>query len=96
MKNSLAENMRRFGTKNLNESQTNNYMFWQNLKTIAHAATEMLKMNQDQIDTMIANGHAWAVDHVSSSADDMEEVYHFIEANLSDNKEPGIGDLNRM
>lgn len=61
-----------------------NYMFWQNLKTIHHAAGELLEMNQQQIDDMCANGHAWAVDHVASSADDIEEVYHFFEANLED------------
>jgi hypothetical protein len=59
-----------------------NYMFWQNLKTIAHAATELLEMNQQQIDEMCANGHAWAVDHIASSADDIEEVYHFFESSI--------------
>ena len=61
-----------------------NYMFWQNLKTIHHASGELLEMNQQQIDDMCANGHAWAVDHISSSADDIEEVYHFFEANIND------------
>jgi hypothetical protein len=61
-----------------------NYMFWQNLKTIHHASGELLEMNQQQIDEMCANGHAWAVDHISSSADDVEEVYHFFESNIDD------------
>ena len=61
-----------------------NYMFWQNLKTIHHASGELLEMNQQQIDEMCANGHAWAVDHISSSADDIEEVYHFFEGNLNE------------
>ena len=61
-----------------------NYMFWQNLKTIHHATGELLEMNQQQIDELCANGHAWAVDHISSSADDVEEVYHFFEANIED------------
>ena len=64
--------------------ESNNYMFWQNLKTIHHASGELLEMNQQEIDSMIANGHAWAVDHISTSADDIEEVYHFMEANLED------------
>lgn len=64
--------------------ESKNYMFWQNLKTIHHAAGELLKMNQEQIDSMAANGHAWAVDHISTSSDDIEEVYHFFEANLED------------
>ena len=61
-----------------------NYMFWQNLKTIHHATCELLEMNKEQVDEMCANGHAWAVDHVASSADDIEEVYHFFESNIED------------
>jgi len=69
-----------------------NYMFWQNLKTIHHAAGELLEMNQQQIDEMCANGHAWAVDHVASSADDIEEVYHFFEANIEDESQDYDGE----
>ncbi len=61
-----------------------NYMFWQNLKTINHASGELLEMNHEQIDDMCANGHAWAVDHISSSADDIEEVYHFFESSVNE------------
>lgn len=64
--------------------ESNNYMFWQNLKTIHHASGELLEMSQEEVDEMVANGHAWAVDHISTSADDIEEVYHFMEANLED------------
>ena len=65
-----------------NMGESNNYMFWQNLKTVNHASGKLLTMNQDKIDEMVANGHAWAVDHISTSADDIEEVYHFMEANV--------------
>ena len=66
-------------SEKIGESQ--NYMFWQNLKTIHHASGELLKMNKQQIDEMCANGHAWAVDHIATSSDDIEEVYHFFEFN---------------
>ena len=69
---------------NENMGESNNYMFWQNLKTIHHASGELLGMSQDEVDAMIANGHAWAVDHIATSSDDIEEVYHFMEANLED------------
>ena len=65
-----------------NMGESNNYMFWQNLKTLHHASGKLLNMDQDKIDEMVANGHAWAVDHISTSADDIEEVYHFMEANV--------------
>jgi hypothetical protein len=61
-----------------NEHENANYMFFQNLKTIHHAISEMLNMDPSQVDSMLSNGHAWAVDHISTSADDVEEVYHFL------------------
>lgn len=70
---------------NINEDSdgSNNYMFWQNLKTMKHSIDELLTMNQVEVDKMLANGHAWAVDHIATSSDDIEEVYHFIEANCT-------------
>ena len=62
-----------------------NYMFFQNLKTIHHAVSELLEMDATKVDQLLSNGHAWAVDHVSSSADDIEEVYHFLESHCSNN-----------
>ncbi len=62
--------------------QEENYMFFQNLKTMHHAISELLEMDSAAIDKLLASGHGWAVDHIASSADDVEEVYHFIESNL--------------
>jgi len=61
-----------------NDARTQNYMFFQNLKTIHHAVGELLKMDPTRVDSMLSDGHAWAVDHISTSADDVEEVYHFL------------------
>lgn len=60
------------------EHENENYMFFQNLKTIHHAIGELLNMDPQKVDSMLSNGHAWAVDHISTSADDVEEVYHFL------------------
>jgi len=59
-----------------------NYMFFQNLRTIQTAVEELLSMDPAQIDAMLSDGHAWAVDHITTSADDVEEVYHFISSNM--------------
>jgi hypothetical protein len=61
--------------------ENTNYMFFQNLKTIHHAIGELLNMDPSKIDSLLSNGHAWAVDHISTSADDVEEVYHFLTTN---------------
>ena len=66
------------GEINEGEHESNNYMFWSSLKTIQHASKELLEMDNNNVDALIADGHAWAVDHISTSADDMEEVYHFL------------------
>jgi hypothetical protein len=71
--------------KHINEMRedSNNYMFWQNLKTIVHAANELLNMDCDKVDALLSDGHGWALDHIATSADDVEEVYHFVESSLN-------------
>lgn len=64
------------------DKESQNYMFFQNLETIQHAVSELLTMDQSQVDTLLSNGHAWAVDHITTSADDIEEVYHFLTTNM--------------
>jgi len=64
------------------DKESNNYMFFQNLKTIQHAVSELLEMDPMQVDKLLSDGHAWAVDHITTSADDVEEVYHFITSNF--------------
>ena len=68
-------------TKALTEGddRIHNYMFFQNLKTIHQATSEMLQMNPEYTDEVLSNGHQWAVDHIATSADDVEEVYKFLQ-----------------
>jgi hypothetical protein len=72
---------------NENLEESNNYMFWQNLKTMVHAASELLNMDYNQVDALLSDGHGWALDHIATSADDVEEVYHFVEGRLNDTHE---------
>lgn len=60
------------------DENSNNYMFWQNLKTIYHAVSEMKGMDFETVDNMLSDGHGWALDHIATSKDDVEEVYHFL------------------
>ena len=67
------------------KKESQNYMFFQNLETIRNAVEDLLSMDQSQIDAMLSDGHAWAVDHITTSADDIEEVYHFLTNNSDSN-----------
>lgn len=72
-----------------NEEHSNNYMFWQNLQTIKEAVDGILEMDREEVDEMLSNGHGWAIDHISTSADDVEEVYHFLEGNEEEKEYEG-------
>jgi hypothetical protein len=54
------------------------YMFFSNLKAIKEKADKLLQMDPKKLDKMIEDGHDWASDHISSSRDDIEEVYNWI------------------
>ena len=62
------------------KEEKDNYMFFQNLKTIKQAVEEMLVMDPNMVDTILSNGHDWANDHISTSKDDVEEVHNFLKS----------------
>lgn len=79
----LGDIMKEFDDSN--EGYEPNYMVIQNLKQIVRNATEMLNMDEERL-LEIMNHHPWAVDHLSTSKDDIEEVCNFLKENItSDN-----------
>ena len=85
----------------LNEvGDSKNYMYWQNLKTIAHAATELSNMDKTKVDGTIENGHAWVNDLISKASESLEEVYHFFtdnpQTNLKSDEKDTILDKNKL
>ena len=68
------------------DGDSQNYMFFGNLKTIKRLVDEMLEMDEVEVDNILTNGHNWAVDHIATSKDDVEEVFNFL-ANFSDEHE---------
>lgn len=64
-----------------------NYMFFGNLKTIKRLVDEMLEMDEAQVDSMLTNGHNWALDHIATSKDDVEEVFNFLAGHADEHEE---------
>jgi hypothetical protein len=56
------------------------YMFFQNIKQIKRQCEEMLSMDKNKVDEVLKSGHDWAADHISTSKDDVEEVYNFLKS----------------
>ena len=65
------------------DRKTENYVFFASLKIILHASSELLEMDYDMVDSILSDGHGWALDHIATAADDMEEVYHFLANELN-------------
>jgi hypothetical protein len=78
--------LKRLSNSKMNESTVNeevgNYMFFQNLKQIKENVERILALNENEVDTILSDGHAWAIDHVTTSKDDMEEVTNFLIHNI--------------
>ena len=68
-------------------AETQNYMFFGNLKTIKRLVDILLEMNESKVDSILSNGHAWAADHIATSKDDVEEVLNFLMNEVEDSKE---------
>jgi hypothetical protein len=60
-----------------------NYMFLGNLETIKRMIDEMVQMDAAQVDEILKGGHDWAVDHIASSVDDIQEVYNFLKNSVA-------------
>jgi hypothetical protein len=61
------------------------YMFFQNLEQIKNQCEELLMMDKNMLDKKLKNGHDWAADHVSTSKDDIEEVFNFFKHKPKEN-----------
>jgi hypothetical protein len=75
----LKENdLRKYITKIIKENQsTENYMFFSNLQQIHRQCEMLMKMDPQELDQIIKNGHDWADDHVSEAKNNMDQVFDF-------------------
>jgi hypothetical protein len=73
----LAKTLSKLKSVKENNSDVEHYMFFSNLETIKRLADRLLEMDKHEIDEMLKE-HDWASDHITSSKDDIEEVFNFI------------------
>ena len=55
-----------------------NYMFFSNLEQMRKQIDSILEMDVYAVDQLLSDDHGWAIDHVATSKDDVEEVYNFL------------------
>lgn len=56
---------------------TENYMFFSNLKQIHRQCEILLELDKEIVDSIIQNGHDWADDHISVAKENMDQVLDF-------------------
>ena len=78
---SLKNGKKQIIREELLKENSEKYMFFQNLETIKKEVEEMLSLDPQMVDAILANGHDWASDHISTSKDDIEEVHNFLMSN---------------
>ena len=77
-----------------NKMNVSNYMFFGNLKTIKRLVDEMLEMDEAKVDAILLDGHNWAVDHIATSKDDIEEVANFIKLQIEGEDQSNINEAS--
>jgi len=63
--------------------ETENYMFFSNLKTIKRLVDEMLEMDENNVDDLLKD-HDWASNHISVASENLEQVFDFLAGTQSD------------
>jgi hypothetical protein len=66
------------------QHETENYMFFGNLEQIKRQCEMLLEMDPMAVDNILKSGHSWAVDHIATSKDDIEEVFNFIKNEIDE------------
>ena len=60
------------------DDKPHNYMFFQNLKEIRENIESILLLDESEVDEILSDGHGWALEHMATAKDDIEEVASFL------------------
>ena len=60
------------------ESRSTRYMFFSNLEQIKRQCEMLLEMDQEDIESILENGHDWAQDHIAEAKNNMDQVFDFL------------------
>jgi hypothetical protein len=66
------------------DTELKHYMFFQNLTTVKHYLEEIMAMDKSKVDALLSDGHDWAVDHLSTSTDDIAEVTNWLRGEMEE------------
>jgi hypothetical protein len=60
------------------EHRSNRYMFFSNLEQIKRQCEILLEKDEDEVESILENGHDWAQDHIAEAKNNMDQVFDFL------------------
>jgi hypothetical protein len=60
------------------EHRSNRYMFFSNLEQIKRQCEILLEKDENEVESILENGHDWAQDHIAESKNNMDQVFDFL------------------
>ena len=64
--------------KMINEQESSRYMFFSNLEQMKRQCEILLDMDEEEVSSILENGHDWAQDHIAEAKNNMDQVFDFI------------------
>lgn len=72
------------------------YMFFSNLEQMKRQCEMLLEMDQQQIESILSNGHDWAQDHIAEAKNNMDQVFDFLMNETKDSDGEEMNDEEMM
>jgi hypothetical protein len=60
------------------KKHSSRYMFFSNLEQMTRQCEMLLEMDQDDVESILENGHDWAQDHIAEAKNNMDQVFDFL------------------
>ena len=64
--------------KMINEQESSRYMFFSNLEQMKRQCEILLDMDEEEVSSILENGHDWAQDHIAEAKNNMDQVFDFL------------------
>lgn len=64
------------------KGEMSNYMFFSNLRRIGELSNMILKMDQEEVDELLNNGHDWATTHINTAKVNLDHVFEWLKSEL--------------
>ena len=64
--------------KVINEQESSRYMFFSNLEQMKRQCDILLDMDEEEVSSILENGHDWAQDHIAEAKNNMDQVFDFL------------------